>query len=569
MPTRLRVFSIFIFIGFTVVIARLFYWQIYKGKELSIAARNQYKSGYEISASRGEILASDGTWLAASGQTWLIYAALPDISDKPDKIAEKLAPLFVSDTEKDIQITEIQRVRSLLEKKGVVWIPLKSRVDDETKKKIEDFDIKGIGFEVEESRVYPEGSSAAHLLGFVGKNKDGANEGYFGLEGYYDVALSGKPGFLQRDSDATGNPIVLGESREISAISGVDFVTNIDKRVQLTLEKKLAEGIEKYGASSGTGVVMNPQSGAVIAMSSFPSYEPGKYWEYGDKYFNNPAIFSSFEPGSVFKVVVMASALDAKVVEPETECDICSGPVKIDKYVIETWNKEYYPNSRMTDVIVHSDNVGMVFVSEKLGKEKMYDYLTKFGFGKISGIDLQGEITPKLRDKDKWGVVELATASFGQGVAVTPIQMTAAVSAIANKGMYIAPQVVKKIVSESWEQDIKVGKEVRIISEKAASQITGMMVEAAKKGESKWTYTRGFRVAGKTGTAQIPIAGHYDEEKTIASFVGFAPSDKPKFVMLITLQEPVSSPWASETAAPLWYSIANDLFPYFGIQPEN
>ncbi len=263
----------------------------------------------------------------------------------------------------------------------------------------------------------------------------------------------------------------------------------------------------------------------------------------------------------------MASALDAGVIEPDTKCDICGGPVRIDKYTIETWNNEYRPDSIMTDVIVNSDNVGMVYVGQKLGREHMYDYLNSFGIGNSTGIDLQGEMSPSLRKKDEWGQIDLATASFGQGIAVTPIQMIRAVCAIANKGILLTPQVVDKIVGEGWEEDVKpvIGK--RVISEKVASQITAMMVEAAQKGESKWTNTKGFRVAGKTGTAQIPIAGHYDEDKTIASFIGFAPFDNPKFVMLITLHEPKSSQWASETAAPLWYSIAKNLFVHYGIQP--
>jgi len=279
-------------------------------------------------------------------------------------------------------------------------------------------------------------------------------------------------------------------------------------------------------------------------------------------------VSDAFEPGSIFKVIIMASALDAGVVEPDTKCDICAGPLKLDKYLIETWNREYRPNSTMVDVIVHSDNVGMSFVGLKLGKDKLYDYLDKFGIGKLTGIDLQGEATPHLRDKDDWSVVDVATASFGQGVAVTPIQMVKAVSAIANGGIMVNPHVVSKLKTLDWQEDIKVSGATRVISEDAAKKITAMMVEAAKNGESKWTYLRGFKVAGKTGTAQIPIAGHYDTDKTIASFVGFAPADSPKFLMLVTLKEPASSQWASETAAPLWYSIAKDLFLYFSIQPE-
>jgi len=345
------------------------------------------------------------------------------------------------------------------------------------------------------------------------------------------------------------------------------LVLHLDKGIQRIVEAKLEKAIEAYGAKSGTVIVMNPKDGAVLAMASYPSYDPKEYFKYGDEYFKNPAISDSFEPGSVFKPIIMAAALDAEAVKPDTKCEICDGPLKIDKYEIETWNREYRPDSTMTDVIIHSDNVGMVFAGQKLGADKLYDYLDRFGIGELTNIDLQGEVNPGLREKKTWNIVDLATASFGQGVAVTPIQMAKAVAVIANKGKAAAPQVVDKIEVDAWEEDIKPEIGERVISEKAARAITEMMVLAVKEGESKWVQARGFRVAGKTGTAQIPVKGHYDEEKTIASFVGFAPAEDAKFVMLVTLREPESSPWASETAAPFWFSIAGELFPYLGIQP--
>ena len=552
------------------LLIRLFYWQIYKGTELSIQARGQQQSGITLSAPRGEILASDGTWLAASTEAWLVFANTRELNEDASLIADKLALLFVEDlSDKEELLKEAGRIKDLLNKKNLVWVSIKQKVDSETKEKIEGLKIKGIGFERQEGRFYPEASVAAHLLGFVGKNRDGGDQGYFGLEGYFDVVLSGKPGFLMREKDAAGLPIAAGKSRESAAISGVNLLTHIDKGIELNLDYKLREGIEMYGASGGTAIVMDPKTGGVIAMSSYPSYDPKKYYDFGDKFFLNPAISMSFEPGSVFKILVMASALDAEVVKPDTKCDICSGPVKIDKYTIQTWNREYRPDSEMTDIIVNSDNVGMVYVGQKLGIERMYDYLTSFGIGETTGIDLQGEMSPAMRKKENWGLIDLATSSFGQGIAVTPIQMIRGVATIANKGVLVTPQVVDKIIGEDWEEDIEPVTGKRVISTKAAQEITSMMAEAALRGESKWINVGGFRVAGKTGTAQIPIAGHYDSEKTIASFVGFAPFEDPKFVMLVTLHEPTSSPWASETAAPLWYSIAKDLFVYFGIQPNN
>jgi len=222
----------------------------------------------------------------------------------------------------------------------------------------------------------------------------------------------------------------------------------------------------------------------------------------------------------------------------------------------------------MTDVIVNSDNVGMAFVGQKLGADNLYDYLDKFGIGSTTGVDLQGEFSPKMRKKGTWNVVDVATASFGQGIAVTGIQMVRAVSAIANGGYLVTPKVVTGIRGDGWEETVKLDPPKRIISEKSAAEMAQMMVAAANLGEAKWAKIPGFNVAGKTGTAQIPVAGHYDPTNTIHSFIGFAPVGKPKFVMLVTLQSPTSSLWAAETSAPLWYSIAKELFPYFGVQPD-
>lgn len=574
MQTRIRLFSTLFLLAFLALVIRLFFWQVIKGRQLSQEARSQYQKSETLIAPRGNILAQDGSLLAAHDDAYLVYAYLPRIEESREKIADKLAPLL-ADIDEDavsnqsLVLEEANRLKSLLTKDDASWVPLRHKVSLEKKKNIEALRIAGIDFEIEEKRVYPEASSAAHLLGFVGKNSQGEDQGYFGLEGYYDLALSGKPGYLSRESDAQGIPILLGDAREILAVEGVELLTNIDKAVQHAADRKLREGMEKYGASAGTVIVMDPKTGGIVAQASYPGYEPAEYSKYSDELFKNPAVSNSFEPGSIFKVLIMATALDSEVVTPDTKCEACSGPLKVDRYYIETWDQVYHPDSNMVDVIVNSDNVGMASVAQKIGADKLYDYLDSFGIGGLTGIDLQGEATPKLREKGTWNIVDLSTCGFGQGVAVTPIQMLSAVSAIANKGTLISPRVVKEIIGNGWREKIKLDPGERVMSEETARQMTAMMVEAAKHGEAKWTHLKGFKVAGKTGTAQIPIAGHYDEEKTIASFVGFAPADDPRFVMLVTLREPSSSPWASETAAPLWYSIARDLFLYYGIQPEN
>jgi len=570
MQKRVKFLSLVMILAFLSLVFRLFYWQILKGKDLAQSARAQYEKSQTITAPRGSLLASDGSILAARENAYLLFAYLPLVEDDYSEIADKLAPILVEDVDnKDLLLQEANEIKSLLSRENVSWVPIKHKISSQIKSNIEALSIGGLDFEIEEMRVYPEVSSAAHLLGFVGKNDVGENQGYLGLEGYYNLVLSGKPGYLTLEKDAGGTPILIGDIREVVAVGGVDLKTNIDKAVQLAAEGKLKEGIEMYGAKAGSVIVMDPKTGGILAEASFPNYDPEKYYEFSDELFKDPVVANSFEPGSILKVVVMASALDAGIVEPDTKCDVCGGPLRVDKYTIETWNQEYRKDSNMQDVIVYSDNVGMAFVAQQMGSDLLYDYFEKFGLGQLTGIDLQGEATPKLREKGTWNIVDLSTAGFGQGVAVTPIQMITAVSAIANDGIITSPRVVKSIVGEDWEEDINGSYRKRVVSKKTTEQIKAMMIEAAKKGEAKWTHLKGFKIAGKTGTAQIPISGHYDKEKTIASFVGFAPADDPKFLMLVTLREPTSSPWASETAAPLWYSIARDLFLYFRVQPEN
>ena len=568
MLLKIRILSTIFILLFTALIVRLFYWQAIKGASLSNEAKNQYNSSQIISAPRGNILAADGSYWVVRTQSWLVWVNPRQLVESPSHIANVLTP-FLIDNPDDTQsaLEETARLENLLGKKGASWVALKQKIGDDTKRNIEALKITGINFDATEASYYPEASSAAQILGFVGKSEEGGDIGYFGIEGYYDLPLSGKPGFVGGQKDALGSPILLGGTTQISAISGVDLKTSLDKRIQTTVETGLSEGVKKYGASGGSVTVMDPVTGNILAMASLPSFDPAKYSDYSNSLFKNPVISDSFEPGSILKVVVMAAGLDAGVVRPETTCDICSGALKLDKYFIKTWNDKYHPDISMTDVIVDSDNVGMSFVGQKLGADTLYDYLSKFGIGKKTGIDLQGEVAPKLRDKGTWNVVDLATASFGQGVAVTGMEMIRAVSAIANGGYLVTPKVVNMIKSDGWEEKVKSDTPSRIISQESAREMTQMMVEAADRGEAKWCKIPGFKVAGKTGTAQIPVAGHYDATNTNHSFIGFAPADNPKFVMLVTLNSPQSSPWAAETAAPLWYTIAKDLFPYLGIQP--
>lgn len=555
-----RVNAAFIFIValFSIVVIRLFYWQVIAGNELRLEASAQYNLTFTLPAGRGAIISQDGSPLVISIPAYLVFAQ-PVLIKNPTEFARLVAPIVTLD-EKDVftQITQ----------PGRVWVPLVRKATIETVKILMALKLEGLGFEPVSMRYYPEASMAAQLLGFVGLDQNGSDKGYFGLEGFYDRELRGKDGRREVEKDVRGAPILVGEEKRIGAQDGRSLTLWIDRAIQYIVQKRLDEGIQTYGAKEGSVIVMDPHTGGIVAMASYPDYNPDRYGSFDKELYKNPLVASSFEPGSTFKVLVMAAALNEKVLTATTTFDE-SGPVRVGEYSIKTWNGQYRGIQTMTEVIQHSSNVGMVFVQNKLKSDTFLRYIEDFGFGKLTDIDLEDEAATFMRPKDQWGEIDLATASFGQGIAVTPIQMVRAVSAIANGGWLMEPHVVKQIVdTKNKVVEIKPKRVRRVIGKEAADVMTEIMINAVDNGEAKWAKPKGYRIAGKTGTAQIPVAGHYDDTKTIASFIGFAPADNPLFVMLVTLREPTSSPWGSETAAPLFFKIARDVFLYKRILPQ-
>ena len=553
---RFRFLTFFFFLLAFVTVSRLFYWQVLRSKDLKALAESQHWQFLQIPAPRGKIFTSDGFPLVTNQIAYLVYGEPNKIRDR-EKTAKVLSEVLKID-----QASVSARLKDEL-----LFVPIKHKVEGEKVKVLSELNLEGIGQEFEEKRLYPEGSMSAHLLGFVGSDRSGKDTGYFGIEGFYNIELSGQPGILRQEKDAEGQPIIMGEYKATEPLPGYSLSLTIDRAIQFMVENRLKDGVERFGAKSGSVVVMEPGTGKILAMASFPNYEPENWQEYDESLFKNPVICDSYEPGSTFKVVSMAAALDSKAVTPETVCDKCSGPREICGYKISTWNDKYYPNSSMKEILQHSDNVGMVFVIEKLGLKRFFKYLEAFGIGEPTGIDLQEEASPQLRPQNQWYPIDLATAAFGQGISLTPIQMVRAVAVIANGGKLMKPYVIQKIIGEDREIEIRPKVVRQVVSPKTARILTEMLVSAVDNGEARAFKPSGFKIAGKTGTAQIPIAGHYDPHKTIASFVGFAPADEPKFVMLVRLAEPTASPWGSETAAPLFFDIAQDLFAYFGITP--
>ena len=577
---RIKIFQIIIFTAAIFIIARLFYWQFIA----QVTSSGEVNSAQIIPASRGEIFTNDDFPIVADQEAFLLYAKPHEITKDSQELAKVLAPSLISEKyatsgaaflpdlqkQKEEEVKQLQtNIFAHLADKNLFWVQLARKLPKDIKEKIQTLDISGLGFEKDKKRFYPEASMAAHLLGFVGSNKFGDDTGYFGLEGYYDQRLKGQPGRLGRDRDPLGFPILVGRYRTVEPKKGDSLKLSIDRTMQFIVEQKLEQAVEKYGAKEGTVIISDPKTGQIMAMATYPNYNPNLYQEYDGSQYKNPAIANTYEPGSVFKLITMASALDMSLVDPNTRCDICSGPRQIAGYEISTWNKKYYPNSTMTEVIQHSDNVGISFVADKLGIDRFYEYILKFGFREKTGIDLQEEADGAIRNKKDWKGIDLVTSAFGQGIAVTPIQMVQAVQAIANRGVLISPKIVAKIIANSKEEIVKPGEKRQVISAKTAAQITEMMVNAVEKGEAKAFVPKGYRIAGKTGTAQIPLAGHYDPDKTIASFVGFAPANDPEFVMLVLFNQPSASIFGSETAAPTFFEIARELFNYLGISQAN
>lgn len=543
---------------FLLIIARLFYWQVVKAEMLSELAQSQYSGIVKILAKRGEIKTSDGFPIVANKVSYLVFTNPTEIKDKNLTI-HTLSLLL------DLTVASVS-ARLVPDK---LWVSIKADIDPKKKEQIKKMNIPGVGFEENYSRFYPEASIAAHLVGFVGKSESGQDKGYFGLEGFYDRLLKGKERYAIELHDALGRPILSKRRDNASSLDGGNLVLSVDRSVQFLAEQKLKDGIEKYGALGGMIGIMDPKSGDIIAMASMPSFSPQKYWEYDEDLYKNPFITNTYEPGSTLKPIIMAGALDAGLITPQTKCPICGGPVTVSDYDLHTWNDKYYKDTNMIEVIQHSDNTGMVFVALKLGVDRMISYLSRFGIGKLTDIDLQGETAPSFKQRNAWYEVDLATTGFGQGISVTPIELLVAFSALANEGRIMQPRVVSAFENSNG-QVLKIPTKVKgtPISAKTAKVMTEILINAVEKGEAQWARVKGYRIAGKTGTSSIPVAGHYDPTNTITSFIGFAPAEKPRFVMLVILNKPRVSIYAAETAAPLFFDIARDLLSYYGIPPS-
>ena len=548
-----------------IVILRLFNIQVLQHGYFLALASDQQKFYEDLVPERGRIYVEDRFTknlypLAINKRLTLVYAVPKQVKDV-EAVAQKLEPI--------LEISQ-DELKDRLSKEGDLYEPLKHRVTDDKIEEIKQFDLEGIRFQPEDWRYYPDGEFAAHLLGFVGFVED-EKRGRYGLEGYYNDLLAGQEGFLAMERDAAGQSISFSDKSFKKAVDGDDLVLTIDRFIQFKVERKIKEAVEKFGAQRGTVIIMNPNSGEIIALANYPTFDPNKYSEVEDvSVFSNTAVYDLYEPGSAFKPIIMTAALDLGLVSPGTTVED-EGAIEVDEFTIRNSDGKANGKVTMTEVLEKSVNIGMVKIAQQMGRQRVYDSVQKFGFEELSGIDLDREISAAMADPKKWSDADLATISFGQGISITPIQLVTATSAIANGGKLVQPHVVKKIVRSSGTEEIIADKSLRqIITPSVAATSAAMMVSVVENGFGDTAKVPGYKIAGKTGTAQVPNQNGpgYDPGQKITSFIGFAPVDDPQFVMMVKLDNPGGDVWGSSTAAPVFKEIAEEIFRYYQIPPQ-
>lgn len=522
-------------------------------------AKGQQFQRQELIGKRGQILIKDGpgsaTYPLATNQTlYALNVAPSQVADKRQTADDLADPAQI---DANIIYEQINNNKQYIP-------PLKRSVTYDEAKQIESKQLPGVYLRPEPTRFYPEDQLAAQVLGFV----NAENKGQYGIEGYYDDMLAGSTGEVGQAQNATGQALALGAASYVPPRDGDTVVLTIDRNVQYQAEQALQRAVEKFKATGGSIIVMDPKTGAIVALASRPTFDPNRFGAFDVAGYTNQAVSLSYEPGSTFKTVAMASALDAGAVTPDTVVD-GTASVKVGDREIFNADRRPFGKETMTQVIENSDNVGMVFVSRQLGGERLYQYIRKFGFGTPSGVELDGEISPSLSALSDLNEVNFATMAFGQGISVTPMQLITAVNSLANQGKLVQPHIVDQIQhTDGTVEQIEPKKVRQVVSPTAASQITGMMVRVTEVGAGHSARVPGYRVAGKTGTAQIPLAGGYEPNATIGNFIGFAPADNPRFIALVKVDRPKGVVYAEESAAPTFGELARFLLTYYNVPPS-
>jgi cell division protein FtsI/penicillin-binding protein 2 len=541
----------------TGLISRLIYWQVMQHAPLAVDVKQQDTALYVQQPLRGQILDASGIPLATNVTRHLVWANPHDVKD-PHRTALDLAPI--------LQVSTAELEKALVSDGR--YVELASEVPDGVAKKIQNLALPGLHLDPIMQRDYPSGTLASQVLGFVN-----SNGGQYGIEGRYNNMLSGKAGVRSILRDTAGNSVQMTSAAAVPSRDGATLELSIDSAIQALAEHDIQSAVKVHRADSGTVIVMNPYNGRIVAMASTPTFDPNEYGKTArsnPSLFQNPAVNMQYEPGSTYKIITMAAGLDRGVITPQTSFND-TGVWTVDGVQLHNWNMAGWGTETMTQVLQHSANVGASFVADKLGSAAFYQYVHNFLFGRPTGIDVPGEISGQVLypSNKAWTPVSLYTNSFGQGIAVTPIQMIRAVAAVANGGILMKPQIVTKIMAGGRiisRPPVQLG---RVISARTAHTLTDMLVHSAIGGEASEALIKGYNIAAKTGTANVAgTNGRYIPNDTIGSIVAYAPAYHPRFIALVIVNHPRDQPWGSLTAAPVMKDLMQELFLHYHIPPN-
>jgi cell division protein FtsI/penicillin-binding protein 2 len=589
---RLMIIAIIVLAVCGGIITRLFLIQVLKGGFYAALAQDQQQIFQDLIPQRGDIFIQDkfsneddlGAGLQAGssqpGDSAAAGGASNYITVATSRVYQMLylVPKEIPDDKREDAVKNISRIlekpedeiRAKVDVKDDPYEPIAHKISDDQADQIKNLNIKGVYLSPETWRFYPAGSLLSQALGFVGFTDSGP-EGAYGVEGFYNKELEGKPGLLEAARDAVGRWIFSGDYNMEPAQNGDSLVLTIDQNIQFMAEKELKSVVEKWQADSGTVIIMDPPTGKILAMASTPDYDPNNYSQAtSSSVYLNPSVQEVYEPGSVFKPITMAAAINEGKVTPDTTYTD-TGMLRIGGYTIQNAGNLGYGLSSMTKVLEKSINTGAVFAERSVGPDVFSDYVSKFGFGQKTGIDLGGETTGNTNNLKKGGPeINFATASFGQGISATPIEMISAMGAIANHGKLMQPYIVdKKIGADGAETVTQPVVRAQVVSPETASKVTSMLVSTVRVGYDK-IHMDNYNVAGKTGTAQIadPKTGKYGENGFIHTFIGYAPAFDPKFIILFKLDRPKGINYASDSLSPTFADLAKYLLNYYEVPPE-
>jgi cell division protein FtsI/penicillin-binding protein 2 len=560
-----RIYSLAVFVFFVgiSIVLKLYVLQGLRYGSYLAQAENQHLSKTTLEANRGEIFLQDeqGQYPLAVNRELQMAFAVPREMKEPDVAAEKISEILGLDKE------------SLKQKFGnsnSMFEVLKHKLSDQEADKIREAKVSGIYLQPESFRYYPGGELASQLVGFVGSNGN-EQKGMYGLEAYWEKKLRGESGSLSQEGDARGRWIPVADRSVQDAKDGPDLVLTINHTVQFEVEKILKETMEKFSADSATVVVMEAKTGKLLAIGNQPSFNPNEFSKTEDiSRFSNPAVSEPYESGSIFKAFTEAIGIEDGKISPDTTY-VDTGVVSEAGYEIQ--NSDFKANGvqTMTQVLEKSLNTGVIYIEKLVGNKKFADYVRNFGFGEKTGIDLPGELGGNIRNlNDPKTTINFFTASFGQGITVTPIQMVAAYGALANKGVLMKPYVVDRLHYSDGHEEVTEPQEVRqVVSESTANQVSEMLRSVVVNGHGKRADVPGYLVGGKTGTAQVAKIGSkgYEEGMNIGSFAGYAPTNDPQFVVLVKIVNPKGVQWAESSAAPTFGKIMKFLLEYYKVKP--